>query len=201
MKRLLPLAFDGDERLVYEEIASLNPDSRCANLWELLSKRLCNDIYQSALQDRFFAMTWDEKKETFEKFAWRLRSASLLLSDVIDDGLLLNRLKNGLPHRLQDQAKLVSGTFDEVVSRVSTLSTAKGHRSEMVREVRENGHTKKQQGEIQGTADRFANIRCHYCQRLAHISRDCEKKKNDRVKQGKGMADQRSPVGPIQKRN
>lgn len=29
---------------------------------------------------------------------------------------------------------------------------------------------------MQLTADRFANFRCHYCQRLEHISRDCEKR-------------------------
>ena len=93
MKRLLPLAFDGDARLVYEQIASLNPDSSCSKLWDLLSKRLCNEIHQSVLRNRIFAMTWDEKKETFDRFAWRLRSPSLLLPDVIDDGMLLNRLK------------------------------------------------------------------------------------------------------------
>ena len=201
MKRLLPLTFDGDARLVYEEIANLNPNSSYLKLWDLLSKRLCNEIHQSALRDRFFAMTWDERKETFERFAWRLRSASLLLPDVIDDGLLLNRLKNGLPNRLQDQAKLVSGTFDEVVSRVSTLSTAKGHRPEMVREVRENGQTKEEFNGMQLATDRFANFRCHYCQRLGHISRDCEKKRNDRFTQGKGNPDQRSPSGPNPKQN
>lgn len=117
MKRLLRLAFDGDARLVHEEIANQNQGSSCQKLWDLLPKRLCNEIHQSALRDRFFAMIWDENKENFERFAWRLRSASLLLPDVIDDGLLLNRLKNGLLNRLQNQAKLVSGTFDEVVNR------------------------------------------------------------------------------------
>lgn len=200
MKRLLPLAFDGDARLVYEEIASFNSDVSCEKLWELLSKRLCNEIHQSALRDRFFAMYWNEKIETFEKYAWRLRSASLLLPDVIDDGLLLNRLKNGLPNRLQDQAKLVSGTFDEVVCRVATLSTAKGNRSEMVREVRENGGTEKSRDGML-REDRFASFRCHYCQKLGHISRDCEKKKSDRAKQEKGRADQQSPAGPSPKHN
>ena len=52
-KRLLPLAFDGDARLVYEEIASFNPDLSFEKLWDLLSKRLCNDIHQYALRDRF----------------------------------------------------------------------------------------------------------------------------------------------------
>ena len=120
----------------------------------------------------------------------------MLLPDAIEDGLLLIRLKNCLPNRLQDQAKLVSGSFDEVVSRVSTLSTAKFHRSEIVRELRENEKVEEKGVGMQLSTDRFASFRCHYCQRLGHISRDCEKKRAYRVKQGKGRTDQQSPAGP-----
>lgn len=207
-KRLLPLAFDGDARFVYEEIAGNNPNATCNELWEILGKRLCNDIHQSSLRDRFFAMKWNEKKETFGRFAWRLRSASLLLPETVDDGLLLNRLKNGLPNRLQDQAKLVSGTFDEVVSRVSSLSTAQQvSRHETVREVREpnqsptSGRTEKGPAEAPSAADRFAHVRCHYCQQLGHISRDCGKKKSDRLAAGKEKGYQQSPAGSSPKRN
>ena len=49
---------------------------------------------------------------------------------------------------------------------------------------------------MQLSTDRFASFRCHYCQRLVHISRDCEKKRADRVKQGKGSMDQQNPAGP-----
>ena len=59
--------------------------------------RLCNEVHQSTLRDRFFAMAWNERRKTFEKFAWRLRSASLLLPDMIDDGLLLNRSQEWAP--------------------------------------------------------------------------------------------------------
>ena len=201
MMRVLPLAFDSDARHVYEEIAGVHPDADCDELWELLEKRLCNEVHQSALRDRFLSMTWNEKRETFERFAWRLRSASLLLPETIDDGLLLNRLTNGLPNRLQDQAKLVAGTFDEVVSRVSGLSSAQSNRVEKIREVRESGMEPKKQGSIYSSSDRFAHVRCHYCQKLGHISRDCEKKMSDRVASGKGRADRRSPVGPNPMRN
>ena len=145
-KRLFSLAFDGDARFVYEEVAGFNPDASSEELWDMLGNRLCNDIHQSTLRDRFFPMTWNEKRETFEKFAWCLCSAALLLPGAVDDGLLLNRLKNGLPNRLQDQAKLVSGTFDEVVSRVSSLSTAQGNRHEAVREVREGEKAQAETG-------------------------------------------------------
>ena len=201
MKRLLPLAFDGDARLVFEEIANFNTGSSCDELWELLSKRLCNYIHQSALWDRFFAMTWNEKSESFERYAWRLRSASLLLPEAIDDALLLNRLRNGLPNRLQDQAKLVSGTFDEVVSRVSTLSVTKSYRSECVRGVKEHVTVATNEGGSKTTSNHFATYRCHYCQKLGHISRDCEKKKIDRLGQGKGISGRQSPAGPSSNRN
>ncbi|CDF32828.1 unnamed protein product [Chondrus crispus] len=161
-KRLLPLAFDGDARFVYEEIAGFNPDATCDELWKLLGNRLCNEIHQSALRDRFFAMTWNEKRESFEKFAWRLRSASLLLPGTVDDGLLLNRLKNGLPSRLQDQAKLASGTFDEVVSRVSSLSSAQINRIERVREVRDDRPASTGPAMNYPAGDRFSHVRCHY---------------------------------------
>lgn len=201
MRRLLPLAFDSDARLVYEEIAGVHQEASCDKLWELLGKRLCNEVHQSALRDRFFAMTWNEKRESFEKFAWRLRSASLLLPDVVDDGLLLNRLKNGLPNRLQDQAKLVSGTFDEVVSRVSSLSSARNSRVESVREIREDAQAASGQENRNSQVDRFAHVRCHYCQKLGHISRDCEKKLKDRTVAGKGRGDQPRPAGLNPKRN
>ena len=201
MKRLLPLAFDCDARFVYEEIAGVNPDANCEELWKLLGMRLCNEVHQSTLRDRFFAMTWNERRETFEKFAWRLRSASLLLPDMIDDGLLLNRLKNGLPNRLQDQPKLLSGTFDEVVSRVSSLSSAQGHRLEKICEVREDGVAKMSHVPSFSSDNRFAHVRCHYCQNLGHISRDCEKKMADRGASGKGRGDQPGPAGPDPKRN
>lgn len=200
-KRLLPLAFDGDARLVYEEIAGVHPDSNCEEFWTMLGKRLCNDIHQSALRDRFLEMTWNEKRETFEKFAWRLRSTSLLLPEVVDDGLLLNRLKNGLPNRLQDQAKLVAGTFDEVVSRVSSLSSAQINRIEKVREVREEGIAKVGEDSNLLSANRFAHARCHYCQNLGHISRDCSKKISARRGPGKEQGYQQRPAGPNPKLN
>lgn len=147
-KRLLPLAFEGDARLVYEDLASSNPSATCTHLWNLLQTRLCNEVHQSSLRDRFMAMKWNERKETFDRFAWRLQSAPLLLPDRVDDGLLLNRLRTGLPTRLQDQAKLVFGTFDEVVSRISILSSTQPGRMEAVREIRESKHS----------VNRFANV-------------------------------------------
>ena len=176
MKRLLPLALDSDAGFVYEEIAGVNLFASFEELWKLLGMRLCNEIHQSALRDRFFAMTWNERREPFEKFAWRLRSASQLLSDKVDDGLLPNRLKNGLPNRLQDQAKLISGTFDEVVSRVSSMYSARGNRLEKVCQLREDGLAKIGHVLSFSSDNRFAHVRCHYCQTLGHISRDCEKK-------------------------
>lgn len=157
----------------------------------MLQERLCNEVHQSSLRDRFFAMRWNDRRETFDKFAWRLRSASLLLPDKIDDGLLLNRLKTGLPIRLQDHAKLVSGSFDEVVSRVSSLSSAQSSRVEVVREIKED----------RTPTDRFANVQCHYCQNLGHISCDCEKKKSDKQYKGKEHGNREGPARPCKTQN
>lgn len=118
------MAVNSDATLVYEDIAVANSHSTCEVLWKLLSKSLCNDIQESALRELSFAMNWNENRNSLEIFAWRLGSASLLLSDVVTVVLLLNRLKNGLPNRLQNQNKLVSGTFEEVESRVSSFSSA-----------------------------------------------------------------------------
>ena len=48
---------------------------------------------------------------------------------------------------------------------------------------------------------RFAHARCHYCQNLGHMSRDCEKKMADREASVKGRGDQQGPAGPYSKRN
>ena len=147
-------------------------------------------------------MKWNGRKETFERFAWRLRSAALLLPNTVEDGLLLIRLKSGLPTRLQDQAKLVSGTFDEVVSRVSSLSTAQITPFEKVREIREEDKQAVHDGASQstvGAVDRFAHVRCHYCQKLGHISRGCDKNKSDRIAAGKAKGEQKGPAAPIPK--
>ena len=135
--RLILQAFEGDARHVFEEIANSDPDMDSAELWTRLEKRLCNSVYQSALRDKFFSISWCDKRESFDKCASRLRSAALTIPDAIEEGIMLNRLKAGLPTRLQDQASLVPGGFDEVVSRLSCLSTAQMVKGEHVREVNE----------------------------------------------------------------
>lgn len=98
----------------------------------------------------------------------------------------------------------MSGSFDEVVIRVSSLSTAQAVRTESVREVREHSRSSEgavSTGNAQGqdvspTADnRFAHVRCHYCQKLGHISRFCDKKKSDKAASGEGSGDQRGFAG------
>eukprot|EP00171_Calliarthron_tuberculosum_P002219 IDg2219t1 len=114
-KRLLPLAFDGDARHVYEEVANNAVSSTIEELRVRLQDRLCNNVHQAALQDKFFELRWNEKRESFSAFAEKLRSAALALPKGVEEDVLLNRLKAGLPPRLRDQAHLVTGTFDEVV--------------------------------------------------------------------------------------
>ena len=48
MKGFLPLVFDRDAIFAYYEIAGVNPDASCEELWKLLRMRLCIEIQQSA---------------------------------------------------------------------------------------------------------------------------------------------------------
>lgn len=208
-RRLLPYAFEKDARRVYEEVASMHTEASAAELWGLLETRLCNKTHRSALQDKFFEMRWSEKKESVAQYAERLRSASMALPTPIEGDVLLNRFKAGLPQKLQDQAVLVMGDFDTVVSSVSRLSTAQQnlHR-ESIREVKEHtGHGAPQQPEGSNASNesRFAHVKCHFCLQLGHIARFCDKKKAlkgkeytarpaSRPEQGNGLGGATPPV-------
>lgn len=118
-RRLLPYAFDMDAQRVYDEVASKHLDATATELWKLLEERLCNSAHLSTLQDLFFRMKWNERRESVAKLADRLRSAAMSLPTPISNDVLLNRFKAGLPSKLQDQAALVFRDFDTVVSSVS----------------------------------------------------------------------------------
>ena len=81
----------------------------------------------------------------------------------------------------------MSGIFDEVVRRVSNLSTAQRNRYEAVFEVCEIDQVQAEsdRAETLGGTDRFAQVRCHYCQKRGHISRYCKKKNTDKLATGK----------------
>lgn len=81
-------------------------------------------------------MKWNERKESFTSFAERLRSASIALPTSIDNDILLNCLKAGITARLCDQAQIITGSYEEVVTRLGRLSAEKIPR-EGVREIEE----------------------------------------------------------------
>lgn len=178
-RRLLPLAFEGDARNVYEEVANESLDVNTTELWTRLEERLCNKVHQSELQDKLFDMKWNERKETFTTFAQRLRSASLALPTPIDKDILLNRLKAGIPSRLRDQAHIITGSYDEVVTRLGRLSAAQMPR-EGVREIVENKDG--------GMAERYATYLCHACGKRGHIARYCTVKR-----EGNGLGGRPNP--------
>ena len=109
---------------VYEDVSCSNLKATSEVLWAKLEDRLCNKAYRAALQNAFFSLRWSERQESVAAYADRLRSASLALAMLVADEVLLNRFKAGLPQALQDQAVLVTGDFDSVVSVVSRLSSA-----------------------------------------------------------------------------
>ena len=173
--RLLPLAFDGDARRVYEEIAGTCIGFPVDVLWEKLELRLCNEVHRAALQDRFFELRWNEKRESFYAFAQKLRSAALALPNGMTEEIMLNRLKAGIPTRLRDQAQLITGSFDEVVSRLSRVSGAQLSR-ESVREISEEKTNNTSIMDLE-KKERYANYLCHSCGERGHISRYCHKNK------------------------
>lgn len=188
--RLIPLAFDGDAERVFDDVSGENIGCTSDELWEHLQTRLCNDTHQSVLRDNFFAMQWNESRESFMKFATRLRSAAMMLpSGTIDEGFLLNRLKTGLPKRIQDQAALISGSYDEVVGKLASLSTVKNPK-ERVRAVVEGSHIEPKTNTP--TQPWWETAQCHYCKEVGHIARHCPKKRRDKEMsknlQGKGEA-------------
>ncbi len=182
-KRLLPHAFDRDARIIFEEVANTNLHASVDDLWGLLEERLCNEVHQAALQDRFFDMKWNERRESFVSFAHRLRFAALALPGGMKEDVLLNRLKAGLPPRLRDQANLISGSFDVVSSRLSRLSTAAQVRGEQVREAVEDAIANTPRPSPSGSGQ-FAHVTCYFCGKKGHIARYCEEKRAARQKMG-----------------
>ncbi len=121
-----------------------------------------------------------------------LRSAALSLQDGVAEDVLLNRLKARVPVCPRDQAHLITGSFDEIVSRLRRLSSAQVHR-EAVREVSETVNDAA--GGSSSTANKYATHICHYCQKRGHIARHCEKKKADMIaKQSSGNRPRRCPA-------
>lgn len=112
----------------------------------------------------------------------------MALPSPITNDVLLNRFKAGLPQKLQDQAVLVTGDFDTVISSVSRLSTAqKSSSREPVREIGEgSGYSNRKPPASDSTDNRFAHVKCHYCQKLGHIARFCSKKLADKAKEEGG---------------
>ena len=119
----------------------------------------------------------------------------MTLATPVSDEVLLNRSKAGLPQKLQDQTVLVTGEFDSVVSVVSRLLSAQQN---TVREhVREIAEPAKQASvhlvAVRTPDERFGHVKCHYCQRMGHIVRYCDKRRAEMARgnavrgTGKGM--------------
>lgn len=194
-RRLLSLAFEGDARNVYEEVANNSIGYTTQQLWKKLEERLCNKVHQAALHNRFDRMRWNPNRESFESFANNLRSTALAIPNGVDEVTLLNRLKNGLPSKLRDQAQLINASFDEIVTRLSQVSNAQENR-EYVREVAEQPKTPTllRKDEM---ITRYASYICHKCGRRGHISRYCNEKRNiSRTKNYQGDYRNSSKVGP-----
>ena len=180
-RQLIPCAFEKDALRVYEDVARTYINASAETLWSRLENRLCNKAHCAALQDTFFALRWNERHESVATYADRLKLASMTLATLVSDEVLLNRFKAGLPQKLQDQAVLVTGAFDSVVSVVSRLSSAQQNTAqEHVGEIAEPAKQASVHSVAVRTPDeRFGHVKCHYCQRMGHIVRYCDKRRAD----------------------
>lgn len=177
----MPCAFERNARHVYEEVAESHVDASADDLWEILETSLCNMTHRSALQDKILGMKRNDRKESVAHYAERLRSAEMALPTTSSMDVLLNCFKAGLPQKLQDQAVLVTGEFDTVVSSVSRLSAAQPsiHR-ESVRYTAETPDTTQNTASRGSSTDRFAHFKCHACQQMGHIARHCLKTRGEK---------------------
>lgn len=73
-------------------------------------------------------MRWNERENSFGLSAQKKRSATLKLPNCVSKDVLIIRLKIGIPPFSRDQAHLISGTFHDVVARLSRVSSAQWKR-------------------------------------------------------------------------
>lgn len=157
------MAFDAVARENFEEEGNGALNTSTDGLWGKLEARLCNQTHEAALKDQIFDKRWHDRKETFSSPTQRLRSTSLALPNGLSEDVLLNWLKAGIPPKLWDQAHLVAGSFDDVVSKISRITAAQ-MTGEPVCGVGED--------DSQGNDDdRCANYILPACQTGGHIAR------------------------------
>lgn len=101
--------------------------------------------------------------------------------------MLLNRFKAGIPGKLRDQAQLIAGYFDEVVTQLSRVAGAQMAR-EFVREFNE--------GEQE--YNKYASYICYQCGERGHIARKC---KSSAVASKNHHCDQQATAARPRRRN
>ncbi len=121
-RALMSLAFEGVALRAFEEIAAANPIATSEELWTLLRQRLCNESQIMSLRSSFMNMKWNEKKESVQAYATRLRNTAMNLPEAISEDMMVSRFTQRLPTRLRLSALGVQGAFDEVVSRVTLIA-------------------------------------------------------------------------------
>lgn len=92
----------------------------------------------------------------------------------MSEDVLLNRLKAGISTRQRDQSHLITGSFDEVVIRLSRASIAQLIRGQVPETCEQPGIEGREE-----TESRFANFFCHRCGRRGHNARRCVRKRHE----------------------
>jgi hypothetical protein len=88
----------------------------------------------------FYATLWKEKTNSIEQYGARMATAAMALPEHVSEEALVHRFVEVLPQRLKVQALLISGEYDEVVSKTSLVQKASQIAvigPEMIREVNE----------------------------------------------------------------
>eukprot|EP00171_Calliarthron_tuberculosum_P015039 IDg15039t1 len=80
-RALMSHSFEGIALRTFEEIAAANPMASSEDLWKMLRSRICNESQVMSLRSEFMNIRFNDRKESVQSFANKLRSSALNLPE------------------------------------------------------------------------------------------------------------------------
>jgi hypothetical protein len=122
LKRFLSRLWKGDVLRVYHNILITHPYVTSEQIWEAMKLVVYNDSHVVVVRDRMYRPSYDHKKETAVQYGKGIKAAALSLVYCIPEKQLTTQFIQGLPARLRERAKLLSGPFDEIAEKMSRVA-------------------------------------------------------------------------------